>query len=274
MLGRIRNSIWFALFLCILGGYLFAAYQASNPQKDQNPPRVENGKKPDSDKSDAGNHKHASSRVQIECDPTCSAKNGDEHRNQSRIARFINKTTDDPVAVFTAVGAFATTFLFIGVLLQLKDARLSSERQLRAYVMIQTVRLENFSVGGTPEVRLVFKNFGKTPATNLTHWARLGFNTFPEITGELHFTRGYEELPPSPLAPGGKVHLVTGIDKPLDWSTVNAVIEKTYAFYVIGEIRYVDAFGTTRETDFLLFSTGSFATEGSMANYKIGNRIT
>jgi hypothetical protein len=43
---------------------------------------------------------------------------------------------------------------------------------------------------------------------------------------------------------------------------------------VVGEIRYRDAFGKYRETDFVLFCTGAMVTTGTMASFETGNRIT
>jgi hypothetical protein len=50
--------------------------------------------------------------------------------------------------------------------------------------------------------------------------------------------------------------------------------ELGYAIYLVGEIRYEDAFGKKRETDFHLFCTREMVAEGSMASFHVGNRIT
>jgi hypothetical protein len=274
-INRIPNSGWFALFLCLQLGFFFVVLDASKHQKNSSPPRESWSQNSDSQKNEADKGSGIAPAIQIDCDPACNAKRTDKNGNQNAFARFIRKTIEDPLTVFTAILAVATLALAGFMQLQIRDGRKSSERQLRAYVMIDTVKIENIRMGGEPEVKLTFKNSGQTPATNLTHWARLSFNTFPEITGELPTVKKGERLPPGPLAPGGKIHLTTGIDRPLDAAVLNTIIvDRTHAFYIVGELRYVDAFGVPRETDFLLFSTGSFATEGSMASYKTGNHIT
>jgi hypothetical protein len=101
----------------------------------------------------------------------------------------------------------------------------------------------------------------------------MSFNKFPLDLKSIP-AKPSRVLPPSPLAPGGKVFLTTGIDKPLNEPTLNAAIARSHAFYVIGEIRYVDAFGHPRETDFLAFCTGDAVTKQTMASYDSGNRIT
>jgi hypothetical protein len=81
-------------------------------------------------------------------------------------------------------------------------------------------------------------------------------------------------LPPRPLAPGATVHILTGVNIELNPATLTALERKSHAIYVTGEIRYEDAFGVPRETDFLLFCTGAQVAKGTMASYDTGNRIT
>ena len=168
-------------------------------------------------------------------------------------------------AVFTGTLWWSTRKLW-------KAGEIHSERQLRAYVMIDAVNVENLTIGGCPEARLTIKNSGQTPAFNLTHWARMGFYTFP-LTSPVP-PRTTELLPPRPLAPGATVHVYTGISKELNSATLAALESRSHALYVAGEIRYDDAFGVPRETDFCLFCTGPQVAKGSMASYNTGNRIT
>jgi hypothetical protein len=150
----------------------------------------------------------------------------------------------------------------------------NGRRELRAYVMIDTIRLENVFDGGRPEAVIIFKNSSQTPAAHLTHWAKLGFTTFPEVGAPIPARDPKTELPEGSLAPGGTIILRTGIDMPLNRATITALNSETHALYLRGEVRYVDAFGTKRETDFLMFSTGKLTGDGIMAGYKEGNRIT
>lgn len=184
---------------------------------------------------------------------------------------FWEKTTSDPVAAFTLVLAFSTIGLWVATLLIYVAGERHSERQLRAYVMIDTVDIENVSLGGNPEATLNIKNFGQTPATDLTCWATMGFSTFP-LTGPLPTRRAI--LPQRPLAPTGTSIVRTGINRPLNAATVAAIAAGSHAIYVTGEIRYRDAFDKPRETDFRLFCTRDMAADGTMASYENGNRIT
>jgi hypothetical protein len=167
----------------------------------------------------------------------------------------------------------ATLALYVATRQLVIGAEKTAERQLRAYVMIKTVRLEGLKDDGCPRAIVTIKNSGNTPAKNVTHWAQMGFSTFPEMT--LFPVRDSSRImPPGAVAPGGKIIMSTGIDKPLNAPAINAIEKGTHAIYVVGEIRYEDAFGQTRETDFHLFCTRGMVAEGSMASFHTGNRIT
>src|SRR6185369_3751759 len=108
------------------------------------------------------------SAVQIDCDPNCTAKRPDEGREHGRISRLLDKTVDDPLALFTAALAIATMAWALAVRIQVRDARKSSEQQLRAYVSIEPELVLNFEESGK-RVGITFsaRNHGKTPAGEL-----------------------------------------------------------------------------------------------------------
>ncbi|MGA7807080.1 hypothetical protein, partial [Bradyrhizobium sp.] len=137
---------------------------------------------------------------------------------------------------------------------------------------IKSVRVEGLNSGGSPRAIITIKNSGVTPARNVTHRAKMGFSTFPKMTPMPE--RGQVPSPPGAIAPGGEINMSTGIDKPLNDATLIALLTGTHAIYVVGEIRYDDAFGKMRETDFHLFCTRELVNEGTMASFDIGNRIT
>jgi hypothetical protein len=140
--------------------------------------------------------------------------------------------------------------------------------------MIDNVAITNVNDGGAPNALITLKNFGQTPAKNVTHWAKLVFSTFPEPTRPLPGRAPNEALPESAMAPSGTLRLITGIDIPLNTVIMGALGAQTNALYLRGEVRYVDAFGAKRETDFLLFCTGHLVPTGTVASHQTGNRIT
>ena len=170
---------------------------------------------------------------------------------------FWQRATNDPVAAFTFGLLFFTgTLCALGWIqagrLQATVAqmRVTEERQLRAYVIIDNLEV----TGPKPTGRaprsyiLTIKNFGQTPAYDVD--VRLVYEYGP-----------LEEsaLPPLDLdsaprnrtivGPGGSLYVgcyppATSID------VLNAVHAGTMDLYVRGVIRYGDAFGRQRTTRF------------------------
>jgi hypothetical protein len=68
--------------------------------------------------------------------------------------------------------------------------------------------------------------------------------------------------------------ITTGINQQLNTVTLAALQNRSHALYLVGEIRYKDAFGKRRETDFVLFCTGPMVATSTMASFETGNRIT
>jgi hypothetical protein len=156
------------------------------------------------------------------------------------------------VAIFTVVLGVATAFLWRATRDLVSAADRTAERQLRAYVMVESVVIEDFGVGRIPKLKITIRNFGLTPVHQLTHWSTVGFDAFPHTVP--FPVRDETPLPPMALAPSGKLITRPREQRELNLETWAALAAGTHAIYVIGEIRYEDAFGKRRETDFLLFS--------------------
>jgi hypothetical protein len=184
--------------------------------------------------------------------------------------RFANRYN----SLITALATVLLAVITYGLILSGVDQQHTARAQLRAYVMIQSVALTEIHDGGQPDAHITLKNFGQTPATHVSHWARLIFSTFPEPARPLP-GRPNEDLPESTMAPGATMGVVTGLPGvPLPPEIIAALRARTHAFYVLGEVRYMDAFGKQRETDFLLFCTAHLVADGTVASHHTGNRIT
>src|SRR5258706_6905725 len=73
------------------------------------------------------------------------------------------------IAAFTVILAFATAFLWGATRQLVKGADDTAKRQLRAYVFVDSVNVANVVEGsGPPESRVIIKNFGQTPAYQVT----------------------------------------------------------------------------------------------------------
>lgn len=167
--------------------------QAENRQ----PQRQENSQ---SDKNNTElRSKGAPVALQIECDPSCTAKEAEDHENANYIARLFYKTIYDPLALLTGALAIATFLLVLVVLGQLRDARETAKRQLRAYVGIEDFSfdcpdLKSKIVGkrgnNDDEIPVAGKihknflvvtvrNFGATPACDVTVFSYVVATDFP-----------------------------------------------------------------------------------------------
>jgi hypothetical protein len=128
----------------------------------------------------------------------------------------------------------------------------TAERQLRAYVMIDTIQ---------PGVRgplpypmpipyvITIKNFGQTPAYDAEVDAEAGIEP---IANERHLAstpRGPGKSSRMPIGPGGEIH-ITLTPPVLTQPAMDGLVNHTCALYVLGIIRYRDAFGKLHTTRF------------------------
>jgi hypothetical protein len=150
------------------------------------------------------------------------------------------------VAIFTGVLAIATFFLWLVTQRMAKDAREAATRQLRAYVSPVAISAEHGK--GAPQVKLVVRNFGKTPAYKLA------------VSFDATIAFASEDLPANPaiqsvalghLGPGANYEakrpalvFMGSNSLPKDIDTAHARI------FVFGRIDYVDTFGRKRFTTF------------------------
>jgi hypothetical protein len=187
--------------------------------------------------------------IQIECDPNCANKNSEQHGHESRLARLINKTIDDPIAIFTFFLGLATFFLVLAVLRQASDARVSSERQLRAYVFISSANVTSVAEGnGVMEAHVNIKNFGQTPAYKVINVNGLALDRYPPppnlnliISNEEFSAPGRSKSDLAPTQGEGCIEVARR--GPLREEERRALSEGRLIIYVYGEIRYIDSFG-------------------------------
>src|SRR5271156_2954238 len=136
MLGRIKKPATIIAGLALFGFVIFQIGAASNHQKREVPQQENRGENANT----TGDRSRGGAAIDIECDPNCNAKPPNDDRNESYFSRVLRKTFDDPLTILTGVLALATFGLVVGVIFQVRDGRRSSERQLRAYLMIQDVK--------------------------------------------------------------------------------------------------------------------------------------
>ncbi|UTW53265.1 hypothetical protein KFF05_07920 [bacterium SCSIO 12827] len=156
-----------------------------------------------------------------------------------------------------------------------EETRKNAERQLRAYVMVESANIKKLKIGEIPEVSVTLKNFGQTPAYDVRVWGVPGFQDFP-LKGGLPTERPDEtdDIVAAPLAPTVPQTIPLIFKRTMNEETIRALKAGSHAIFVVGQARYIDAFKVERETDFCLFIGGPIGIANGFANYEIGNRAT
>jgi hypothetical protein len=154
-------------------------------------------------------------------------------------------------------------------LLTLNHMSDSSERQLRAYVVMEGgniynvanpipafegevikptgAEISNPAIG--PIARLTIKNTGQTPAYRVRHWGEICLKENPLAT-ELPPIEITDSMPYSILGPGIISTKTRYLSKTLTETEIMGLRQGTSAIYIYGEIQYVDAFKVRRTTKY------------------------
>lgn len=178
-----------------------------------------------------------------------------------------------------AITATATVFLTLitGTLAWLaREQAKTTKAQLRPYVMIKSARVDGLEIGKQPKATITLKNFGATPALEMTQWSNMGGDAFPPTHNFPMEERKEDTKAVSPLAPGGEFIATPFNPKfpPFSEEYMAALRKGEAAIYVIGRIKYRDSFGGDHVTEYVLFAGGPIGVDGALSPYKTGNRIT
>ena len=154
----------------------------------------------------------------------------------------------------------------------LNHMRESSERQLRAYVLVDNcsvfnvakpvqvfrgqvfqhseAEITNLACG--PGVRVFIKNTGQTPAYEVCHVGHIAFREHP-LKAPLPALQQSTAPPASVLGPGVLSSKLLFIPNPLAPQETAQLRDGTGAIYVYGRISYRDAFKREQWTEYRLF---------------------
>ena len=109
-------------------------------------------------------NKSISSKLQIESEKYT----GSGHNNATNWAEWLIAICTGILAFVTARLVYYTKKLWASTGDLVAGAKDTAERQLRAYVAIETVSINEVFAGGTPYAEVRIKNFGQTPAYELS----------------------------------------------------------------------------------------------------------
>jgi hypothetical protein len=126
----------------------------------------------------------------------------------------------------------------------------TSKRQLRAYVLA-----ENCIRSGNDTYRVKIKNFGQTPAHELTVWTGIRYRTIPP--SDLRTTRPENlDLSSSYLAQSN--FIVAEERRILTQQELTAFLREDALIFVVGDIRYLDIFGQPQLATFRYVHGGKY----------------
>jgi hypothetical protein len=165
----------------------------------------------------------------------------DGRRKLNGALAFFDSHGEATTGLFTAVLAFSTIALWLSTKATVNHARLTSERQLRAYIATFNYVAHNYRLELNNVVETCFdiKNRGQTPATNVRVTISALYAPIQEAD-----TLAIESAP-SPgftLAPGEDSTMTDELP-PLDAKTLDGLLKGTKALFLLGEVLYTDAFG-------------------------------
>jgi hypothetical protein len=180
------------------------------------------------------------------------------------MASFISFLASAFTEVERHLAAFTAIIAAVAVV-QWRETRVSSRRQLRAYIFpeganvmdgsslnpVQTHRINDVGIA------FAIKNSGQTPAFDVLHWvdidvretakeALLATPTKLDRKSLLH------------LPPGATSHKFPWLNRTLSAQEISDILSGVRAIYLHGKIEYVDAFGKKRRTNYRLKYNGVY----------------
>lgn len=194
------------------------------------------------------------------------------------------------LAAVTLILGAATVFLYLATRALVRGAELTAERQLRAYVLLDSASMVAAASDGTaispkrpigigfqPLVLMGWKNYGQTPAHNVVMSGAVAIADWPLDPSK---------LPPVPADEGGSVDIIgpQGTRRKLEISTKPLVLSETdyiairdgrKAIFAYGVVTYEDAFGKGRTTEYRQFVGGEMGIQGTKVSaHDSGNKAT
>jgi hypothetical protein len=128
-------------------------------------------------------------------------------------------------------------------------AEKTAERQLRAYLSVVRSEVRNFGFGNKVQVHIVFKNTGQTPAYEVASFDAISLLDFPGGIFDIDPIID-TALPGTVIGANGEYHITRTFDSTLTQTHIDALTSGRFAIYSFGRVKYRDAFGVQRKTNF------------------------
>jgi len=149
----------------------------------------------------------------------------------------------------------------------------SAEKQLRAYVLLESIEVFNVAANNIPRVKITIRNTGATPASDFKHWATIGYQPYPMPPTAPDFDESIKSSY-AVVAAGQSVEGEQVFSRKMSDQDIASISAGTCGLYVIGLIKYIDCFGKDRETRYCSFIGGPVGKRDFMAAYESGNSYT
>ncbi|HXR95662.1 MAG TPA: hypothetical protein VN718_07285 [Rhizomicrobium sp.] len=157
----------------------------------------------------------------------------------------------DPIADFTALLFISTAGLWWVTVKIRSDGKVSSERQLRAYISVLACRLEKFAVGEEICVSFRARNHGQVPASAVHSTYRVGiFPPNPVNKSADNSIPAKDDVVKFTLFPKADSTLVFRSSRALSDNDFDAIKANRVHIHVWGVTSYNDGFGKVRITKF------------------------
>ena len=284
VVGGILLAWWFSTVVALgpAPGNVLPGGQQQPPQRNQTNPAANPQPAPDKEKQDAASKEaECSNPGQTYHDCLIQLRTARATERQADVAKSTERVAW--IALLFAAGAAVAAWSTFWIM------RKTAERQLRAYVFVDSISLadsgqlplipadvgaENdpFSAAtsnqegppgprpaGIPGVSWVIKNYGATPAYDVVHWGV--FDIFPTNQENLavvpDFSTTTSPLLKASIAPSSSNTKSGWYHRTLTAPEMAAIRNGAMGVYVYGRIEYRDAFKKTRFTNYRMKYTYS-----------------
>jgi hypothetical protein len=149
----------------------------------------------------------------------------------------------------SALGPVIAILALFIALRQLSVADDTAARTLRAYVLLDTGKIEDVRANSKPKVVVGARNFGKTPAFKVTHAVRVTIAPYPGPVPTFDVPNDLV-LGQSTMAPDQTTNSFVELPSALKQEDFDALRNGKLALYVLGHIFYEDAYGKARRVSY------------------------
>lgn len=205
----------------------------------------------------------------------CNA--GDDRRYSDLCAQWKAADAANDAAFWGKLGFIVGTLSLIGVLGALGISiwsnliiRKTAKHELRAYLGVSSIDAAPDG-NGSITARIIVRNFGSTPAQNITSKVAGVVREFPSQTFDGRGPEPKSQICPATIHPGSEFDLFAGTKI----RSIEALLDGDDGFYVYGSIEYDDFDGDHHETNFCYRGTQStLVNKGQMRVSFEGNNAT